>query len=105
MRTLNRTVLAKDLPDWAVKSFENIDYDSLNSLTRMSLLASLKMWCNSQPQRRSNYDAVEKSTPIPQDLANVINMVDFNKMTRESTMIAKSFLTNQLWLFAPKYKG
>lgn len=105
MRTINRTVLAKDLPEWAVKAFENIDYDSLNGLTRMSLLTSLKMWCNSQPQRTKNYDAVEKSTPIPQELADVINMVDFNRMTRESAMTAKSFLTNQLFLFAPKYKG
>lgn len=105
MRTINRTVLAKDLPDWAIKAFENVDYDSLNSLTRVSLLASLKMWCNSQPQRTSNYDAVEKSTPIPQDLANVINMVDFNRMSRDSSATAKAFLTNQLWLFAPKYKG
>lgn len=105
MRTMNRTVLAKDLPEWAVKAFEGIDYDSLNSLTRVSLLASLKMWCNSQPQRTSNYDAVEKSTTIPQDLANVINMVDFGMMSKDSQSTARSFLQNQLWLFAPKYKG
>lgn len=105
MRLLHKTVLADDLPAWAVKAFEGIDYDSMNAFTRTTLLASLRMWCSSQPQRTTNYNAKQKMTPIPQELADVINMVDFDKMTREAMMTAKSFLTEQLFLFAPKYKG
>jgi hypothetical protein len=105
MRLLHKTILAKDLPEWAVKAFESIDYDAMNAFTRTSLLASLRMWCNSQPQRQANYDAERRMTPIPQELADVINMVDFSRMTRESTMTAKSFLTESLFHFAPKYKG
>jgi hypothetical protein len=104
MRLLNKTILAKDIPGWAIKAFESIDYDNMNAFTRTSLLASLRMWCSTQPQRQRQYFAEERMTPIPPELASVINLIDFDRMTRESMMTAKSFLTESLFSFAPKYK-
>lgn len=102
-RTLNLTLLASDLPLWCIKAFEAIDYDRLTWVTRQMLFAGLKSWCAQQPQRQSNYAATERKTPIPQELAYVINLVDFSRMSPESVQTAKTFLETTLFTMAPKW--
>lgn len=103
-RTIYQTVLANDLPEWALKAFEAIDYDGLNMLSRTTLMAGLRSWCATQPQRQSNYAARQARTPIPEELASVVNMVDFARMTPQAKAQAKDFMENQLFRFAPRYR-
>lgn len=102
-RTLHLTVLASDIPLWCIKAFEAIDYDRLTWASRQMLMSGLKAWCASQPQRTSNYQASERKTPIPQELAYVINLVDFDRMSPHSVETAKHFLEKTLFTMAPKW--
>ena len=102
MRT---TLVAQDVPQWAIDALEKIDYDALNTAFGSMILLGFEGWCASQPQKRMNYQAREITTTIPQNIINVINLIDFANMTPQALQSAKDYLTVKAQSALPQKKG
>lgn len=96
-------VVALDIPAWLLKAFERLDYDGMNILVRMGMLAKLRDFCGSFPQKTGTYSWYYQSIDVTQEVCDILNVIDYARISASELERMKHDVPNYLSTYLSQY--